>query len=459
MNEDNIHLIDWFSRAIELHKNGNINEARILYEKILRINPQHYQSLSNLGVIAKNTNHIDIAEKFFLKAIKVKPDYVDGIYNLAVIKQEKQSLTEARFFYQMLISIKPDSYVAHYNLGNMLKDWRHYDEAREHYIKAIEINPEYIDANFNLGMLLLLMSNLKAGFDYYEWRKELPTFKKINHKNQSDSKEWNNQNLNGKTILIVSEQGYGDTVQFARYVYLLQQKFSVKIIFQTHQKLIHFFSKSSFEVISMASPLPIYDYYVYLMSLPRLFLNCGSAIERQINYISVNHGVLKKWEHKLSNLSGLKVGINWKGNSEKSAVPLNAFNSLFDLRKVDFISLQRGLGTEQINHFYNKKRLFTDLSKIDMDKEENAFEESIGMISNLDLVITIDTALAHVSSTLGVETWVLLSATNDWRWFLNSSRTPWYQATRLYRQQEPYQWNSVFEKIKTDLKNKSHKTV
>ena len=236
---------------------------------------------------------------------------------------------------------------------------------------------------------------------------------------------------------------------------LLKRKYETKVIFRVRKKLVHLFKKNEFEVISETDPLPHHDYHCLLLSLPKIFFEKEKKLAKRINYINVDEKIILKWKDKLSSIKGYKVGINWQGDpksdlSRLRSTPLNLFETFFSIENLNFISLQKGAGSEQIQNFKHRDRLYDFMSDAD---NKNAFEDTIGILKNLDLVITSDTSLAHVSSTLGVKTWVLLPISPHWTWFLDSDRSPWYENTKLYRQKKFNEWDSVFSTVKKDLIN------
>ena len=169
-----------------------------------------------------------------------------------------------------------------------------------------------------------------------------------------------------------------------------------------------------------------------------------------------NHEIYSKWKGKLSHIKGLKIGINWQGNKnykydQARSIPLHFFGQLFYLKGVNFINLQKGPGVQQISSFKFKNKLY-DFSN-EGDNNLNAFEDTIGILKNLDLIISSDAALPHLSATLGLKTWIMLPFSPDWRFFLNTNVPPWYQKMKLYRQNKCDDWNEVFMSVKKDLIN------
>ena len=316
----------------------------------------------------------------------------------------------------------------------------------------MRIDPSHPDVNFSFAMLLLSMSDYKNGLSKYEWRKKLP--KNKNKLKNIEGIEWQGENLSNKTILILSEQGIGDIIQFSRYIYLIEKEYSANIIIKTDKKIAHLFSKSKFKIIFNEDNIPKYDFYKHLMSLPQIYYEKTKTFPSQINFIPKNKKINLKWKERLKQIKGFKVGINWQGSKTYGvdhlrSIPLNYFNDLFNIEKINFISLQKGFGLEQIKNFKHKDKLY-DFSK-EVDNGTNIFEDTIGILQNIDLVISIDSSLVHLSSTLGIKTFALLHFCPDWRWNLMSKDFFWYENLKIYRQEEINKWDSIFSLLKKDL--------
>ena len=437
---------------------GELQKAVDCYEKAIQIQPEDAYAYFNLGLVFKELGEFQKAVDCYEKAIQIRPDRIEDVYvSLGLVFKELGEPQKAISCYEKAIEIQPNYAEAHNNLGLVFYELGEHQKAMSCYEKAIEIQPDHAIAHSNLSMLLLLLSDFDKGFEYYEWRKKIITNQDYSEylKLNLTSKVWNGEDLNNKTILILSEQGFGDIFAFARYLFILKRKYETKVIFRVKKKLVHLFKKNEFEVISETDPVPQHDYHCLLLSLPKIFFEKEKKLAKRINYINVDEKIILKWKDKLSSIKGYKVGINWQGNpkndhSRLRFVPLNLFEIFFSIENLNFISLQKGAGSEQIQNFKHKDRLYDFMSDVD---NKNAFEDTIGILKNLDLVITTDTYLAHVSSTLGVKTWVVLPLSPHWTWFLNSDRSPWYESTKLYRQKDFNRWESVFSKVKKDLVN------
>jgi len=444
--------------GLVLQKQIKLDLAIQSYESAIKYNSRYAEAYFNLGNAQILKKNYEKSVENYKKAISIKPNYIKAYINLGDIFHKQDKLEEAIDVFYKVLNIESKSFAAYFNLGNIYFKQRKFKEAVDsfkeaiiinpgyveactnlgytldklgdhkkaisYYQKAIKINPNYADAHYFLGLTLLLLSNFNSGFNEYEWRKKSPALKKFYNITDLKTKEWNNEDITNKSILIISEQGLGDTIQFFRYVYLLHKKYKTEIIFRTNKKLKHLFINNNFKVISEQDNIPKHSYHVFLMSLPGIFYSENKLLPKHKNYIPTNNKIYSKWKSKLSSIKGIKIGINWHGNifhkqDKLRSIPLNLFEQLFTLEGINFISLQKGYGTEQINKFKYKDKLGFFHSEFEINEETNAFEDTIGLLKNLDLVITVDTAVAHLSATLGINTWILLHTPfPDWRWSL-----------------------------------------
>ena len=420
----------------------------------INIDGNFVEAHNNLGILYEEQGDFNKAISHCQTAIKIKPDFSNAYINLGSSFDEIGKRDLAIESYKKSIELDPNSVESYNNLGSIFRYSGDYEKAIKYYQKAIQINKNYPKARKNIGLVYLLLSNFHKGFEEFEWR-IMEKKKKEYHDLQLNSLLWNGENLDGKIILILSEQGIGDIIQFSRYIYELQERYKVTIIFRTHKKLIHLFGNCKFQIINEEDNIPKHDYHIYLMSLPKFYYQIENKLLGEINYIK-NNNKSSMWREKLSKIKTLKIGLNWQGGTifkrdKFRSIPLNYFEPLFNLSGLEYISLQKGYGVEQIKNFKFKEKLKFFNPEFDIDKEENAFEDTIGLLHNLDLVITSCTAVAHLSSTIGIKTWILLDYSADWRWFLNNNKTPWYKNTKLYRQKKQGDWSHVFNELRSEL--------
>ncbi len=422
------------------------------YEKAIQIDSSNVHAYNNLGNSLKELGKTKEAVDNYKKAIEIDSNYIKAYKNLGIAFFKLREFQKAISCHKKVIQLNPYDINSHNNLGILFHKSKEFKNAKNYFEKAMQIDPNNPDVNFSFGMLLLSMSDFKNGFIQYEWRKKLP--QNINEFKNIKGLEWQGENLNNKTILILFEQGIGDIIQFSRYIYLIEKEYSANIIIKTDKKFAHLFSKSKFKLIFNEDNIPKYDFYKHLMSLPKIYYEKTKTFPSQINFIPKNQKIILRWKKKLNKIKGFKVGINWQGKKTYGvdhlrSIPLNYFQDLFNIKEINFISLQKGYGSEQIKNFKYKDKLY-DFSK-EIDNGENAFEDTIGIIKNLDLVITSDTALPHLSSTLGINTWLLLNFVPDWRWNLMTKEFSWYDNLKIYKQEEVNKWDSIFSLLKKDL--------
>ena len=422
------------------------------YKKAIQIDSNNVHAYNNLGNSLIGLYRTKEAVDYYKKAIEIDSNYIKAHENLGIAFYKLGEFQKAISCHEKAIQLNPNNLNSHNNLGIIFHQLGQFKNAKSYFEKAMQIDPNHPDVNFSFGMLLLSMSDFKNGLIKYEWRKKLPI--NINKLKNIKGLEWQGENLNNKTILILSEQGIGDIIQFSRYIYLIEKEYSANIIIKTDKKIAHLFSKSKFKLIFNEDNIPKYDFYKHLMSLPKIYYEKTKTFPSQINFIPKDKKITLKWKERLNEIKGFKVGINWQGRKTYGvdhlrSIPLNYFNDLFNIEKINFISLQKGFGLEQIKNFKHKDKLY-NFSK-EVDNGENIFEDTIGILQNIDLVISIDSSLVHLSSTLGIKTFALLHFCPDWRWNLMTKEFSWYDNLKIYRQEEVNKWDSIFSLLKKDL--------
>ena len=475
--------VDYFKSALLHHSKGNWNKAKEIYEHILKSNPNNYSVLQNYGPLLSQLKEYKLAKNVFEKSLKIKPKdplllynygkfyhdqrifekaiklYKDSyeieprnnfsMYNIGNIYFSINKLNLAISAYKNSLKNNPTNFLAYNNLANSYKQTGNFNEAIKSYKKSIEIKNNNPDIHVNYGTQLLMMENFEQGFEEYEWRKKSKSFldyinyKKLNLK----SKVWDGECLNNKKLLVISEQGIGDLIQFTRYLYKIKNKYKVDItIYLKSKKFLHFFDKKIFNLISDNNKITEHHYHIHLLSIPRVFYNKNDLFVPAVNFFQKNDYIEKKWIDIFKKYKGTKIGINSNTSTIKKNIPLDYFLNLASSFDFTFFVLQKEIDNNKIDKF--KNIIFFK----NIDKSENAFIDSIQIIKQLDLVITADTALAHLSGTLGTKTWIPLPFVSDWRWFLDKKSTKWYDNVSLYRSKQIDNWESSFKMINEDLK-------
>ena len=429
--------------GLVLKEQDRLEEAIDVYNQALEIQPDSVGIYNNLGVALHKHGKWEKAVEAYQKAVQIQPDYVAAYNNLGIIWQKQGKLEQAIQVYHKTLVIRPNYPQAHNNLANTLKEQGKLKQAVQAYHKAIEINPGYADAHKNLGIALLLQSEFQQGWREYEWRLKSDDLC-IGNRDQS---RWDGSSLNGKTILLYAEQGFGDTIQFIRYAHLLAE-YDTEIIVECQPELLKLFKNIDIikKLITVGESSPNFDVHASLLSLPGILGTDLESIPAEIPYLYAKPGSYTD----LSPCSKFKVGIVWAGalkhpNDNNRSVELPQFSVLFDREACQFYSLQVGKRRDDIIR-YN----YSDTA-IDLGVNFTSFFDTAAAILELDLVISVDTAVAHLAGALGKPVWILLPFIPDWRWLLKREDTPWYPRMRLFRQTDTRDWAEVLQKVRLAL--------
>ena len=486
MSEDlKKYLNETLQKGIQLlNLNRNI-EAKESFQNILKYKPNNANTLNLLGITFVKLKKIHESIKNFQLAIK-NDKYQEGFYvNLGNAYEEIKNFKKAFDAYQKGLDIRGNSSILFNQIGLLFFNQNKYNEASSYFNKSLEIDPnnkftinnlglvefqlsnfnnainhfnnaisldsKFFVAHYNLGIVFLLQQDLLNGWKKYEFRSYKNKYPEI----KKNKTEWNGSDLNNKVLLIICEQGIGDNVQFVRYVSMIKNS-NNKIILLVRKNFKIFFKNLKFVdiVFDKVEDLPYFDQYIFLMSLPNIFKNIKYP-PKPINFFNKKNYLDIKWKKIFKKYSHfkLKVGLGWQGdhinnkNDSQRSILLNELEQILKLNEIKFFSLQKDFGKEQIEK-YNFSNLITNFYD-NIDKEP--FEDTLSIIENLDLVISVDTALAHISATTGIKTWIMIPKVPDFRWGLKKSSTIWYDSVSLYRQKKMHDWKPVVLEIVNDL--------
>ncbi len=438
--------------SVALTKKQLFNEALQSLGIALRLKTDYTDALYQTGFIFGRQNKPTEAIACFKEVVKFEPDRTEALFALGVALGEVDKEEEAIACYRKALEIAPDHMYALNNLGLLLKGRCEIDQAITAYRKAIAIKPESAGFHWNLSHVLLLTGNLQAGWKEFEWRLKKNDWQKANLRS-CNVPLWNGESLAGKTLLIHDEQGLGDTIQFIRYLPMVKA-LGGDIIFETQEPLMKLLKDfPGIDRLIKQSPnglLPSdMDFYVPLLSLPAILNTTIDTIPDTVPYLYANTEKTKCRREQLRG-DGFKLGIVWAGaaknpNDRNRSCDLRQFEPLAGIKGLSLIGIQQGKAAEQVNN------LPEGFEVINYGLELENFTDTMGLIENLDLVIAVDTAVAHLAGAMGKPVWILLPFSPDWRWFLKYSDTPWYPSMRIYRQEKKGDWASVFEQIKKDL--------
>ncbi len=436
--------------GIALTKQHKLDDAMKCFNRAIALKTDYAEAYYNLGHTLHKSDRFDEAIEAYKRAISIKPHYAKAYYNLGNSLKVLNRVSEAVTCYKQSIAIKPDYVMAHNNLGTVLQEQGKINEAAECYSRAIGLKPDYAEAHLNKAITSLLNGDLENGWREYEWRLQTTnyTLRKFNRP------MWDGGLLNGKTILIHTEQGFGDTVQFIRYLPMLQA-LGGRVIFECLKSLTSLLKNCAgidriTEKKSSGKLPDNFDVHAPLLSLPGLIGTTLESIPSDGPYIDAGPDLIDKWRIRLDDDNKYKIGIVWAGNpnhmnDHSRSCPLSHFASLSEISGLSFYSLQKGEASADINNPSNG----IEITNIDIDL--NDFTDTAAVIANLDLVISVDTVVAHLAGAIGKPVWTLLPFAPDWRWLLNRSDSPWYPSMRLFRQTRPDDWAGVFEQVKEAL--------
>ena len=433
-----------------LQEKGHLNTALIFIKEALQIDPDLAKAHNNLGIIRKSQGDLKTAISCFQKAIQLEPNYAPAHNNLGLALQEGGHYKAAITSYEQALKLKPFYIEVYINLGNALQALGELKRAISSFQKAINLQPNFAEAHWNLSLAQLLCGNYEVGWDNYEWRWK--TKEAIKPNTPPHLQRWQKESLkSGEKLLIVSEQGLGDTIQHMRYIsHLCKQGIKVSFAAQIELHGLIKESKIHSSPITTAEVNLVFDgKWIPLLSLPGyLGVNPNNPIIAK-PYLSTPVALIRKWANILSKEEGPIIGINWQGNpnSEKNSlrgrsIPLENFSPIAESNDVRFLSLQKGFGTEQLDQCSFREKFVDCQKEIDTVWD---FLETAAIIANCDLIITSDTSVAHLSGGMGQTTWVLLKDIPDWRWGLKSQATFWYPSMKLFRQKERHNWHNLME--------------
>jgi hypothetical protein len=408
---------------------------------------------NNIAVALTAQGELEAAEAHLRKALSLKPDYPEAHNNLGNILRMKSRFMESKACYEKALALQPDYSEAQNNLGNVLKDCGLMGEAIAHYKKSIDVkdNPDY---HHNLALALLAKGRFEEGWREYERRwqtKQLSTSFR-----QFTQPQWRGEPAEGKTLFIHCEQGFGDTLQFCRYAPLAKTR-GLKVILEVQAPLASLVAslQGIDQVVAHGQDLPDFDLQCSMLSLPFAFNTRLETIPADIPYLSIPAFAVKAWREKLPEAQdALRVGLVWAGNGLGKTQDFRAIDSqrsiapellapLIAVPGVRFYSLQK-----------TEPQAPNSFGLIDFMDDCKNFADTAALIANLDLVISVDTAVVHLTGALGKPVWILNRFNSCWRWLQNRDDSPWYLTLRQFRQSTPGDWKDVIEQVRDELQKR-----
>jgi tetratricopeptide (TPR) repeat protein len=493
--------IDLIRRAIEINPHspayyGNLglllidqkklDEAVVALNRAIELAPAYPQAHNNLGVALRDLGKLEESVAAFQRAIALQPNFAEAYSNMSsslVLLGRHEDAVAAG---SAAIELNPGRLVeAYYNMGTACYEMRRYEEAAKALSRAVELQPDHVksltnlgivltclgklpesikaysaavaadpqapDPHWNLALSLLMAGEFERGWVEHEWRFACES---LNHPLVFSQPQWTGEPLEGRTILLHLEQGFGDSIQFVRYAPMVAAA-GGKVIVQTQSELVRLFKSipGVWQVIARGEPLPEFQRHCPLMSLPLAFGTRLETVPATVPYLWPPEASRRPLPAKLPNeTKPLRVGLVWAGrpthkNDRQRSLKLAQLLPISTVEGIEFYSLQKGDESRQLEPLAEQWKI------VDHTAELNDFADTAAFIQQLDLVIAVDTALAHLTGALGKPIWVLLPFSPDWRWMLGRPGSPWYPTMRLFRQPNPGDWPSVIEQVRQALQS------
>lgn len=468
----------WYRRGNVLHDLGRREDAVASYDHALALMPDSVEATYNRGLVLQELQRHEEALVCYDRALTLRPDLVDAQYNRGLILHELRRYDEALASYGRALDLRPDMYEAMSNRGNTLRRLNRYDEALRSFERALRLKPDYVEALINRGLVLqdldrgdealrsfsaaiaarpdsaaahcgaalcqLSLGDFAAGWREYEWRWKNPQAKAT--RGLAEPLWLGQVPVAGRTLLLWAEQGFGDTLQFCRYAKFLAGA-GATVILEVQPALKSLLSRleGPAHILAQGEALPDFELHCPLLSLP---LACGTSladIPATGAYIVADPGKVRDWQARLGEARGPRVGLAWSGdprhpNDHNRSLSLSRLQALFGMQAT-FISVQKELRAEDADYLAAHPEIRHFGERI-VD-----FDDTAAIIAGLDLLVTVDTSVAHLAGALGKPLWILLSHNPDWRWLRGRDDSPWYPSARLFRQSAPGDWSPVIERL------------
>lgn len=430
---------------------GDQGEAEKIYRAALLLDEQDAGIHIGLARLLRVKGEYAAATEQCERALQLNGNAALAYFELGHIHKEQRRFDEALRCYQQLVALAPqerESYLL--SLGALYAEQERYAEAMQCYQQLLAANPDAVNGHWNRSLLLLLAGQFTAGWQEYEWRQHSDDWLRQMWPGEFSQPRWKGEPLNGRTILVYAEQGFGDTIQFGRYLPLLVAQ-GARVIFHCMAELAGLFSRMpGLEVVvrdyDKARQQP-FDFHIALMSLPHIMGTTLENIPAAVPYLHADVERVAAWRERI-NSDNFKIGLVWAGAAKNVAnrmrsTTLAAFASLAALPDVTIYSLQKEVaaGSELIEPW----------GLVELGPALHDFDDTAAAIANLDLVISVDTSVAHLAGALAVPVWILIYSSPEWRWLLERDDSPWYPTARLFRQSLGQPWPQLIERVAAAL--------
>jgi len=435
-------------QALDLDTAGKAAEADALYRAVLKVDPQNFAALNRRAVLAAQRGELADALRLIQAAVRAKPTVGEIVADMGVILERLGRLDEAMTTYERALALQPNQPVAHNGLGLALCAKGRYAEAIAAFTRAIELDPGYVKGRFHRGLANLVTGQFAQGWDDYEWRWASGEAKTA--RPPFPIPDWNGEPLAGKAIYLYIEQGYGDAIMFARYAPMVAAR-GATVLFCVRPALKELLSGlPNVQVGVVGDSGPRCDYMCALLSFPRVFKTDLASIPADVPYIHAAPERAARWQAHIRRDGRLNVGLVWAGGRDfagdrQRTVGLKAMLPLLGDARIRYVSLHTELREEDAALVAAHPEI------LHFGSELKDFAETAAAIAQLDLVISVDTAVAHLAGAMAKPVWILLPFNPDFRWLLGREDSPWYPTARLFRQPTAGDWPSVVARVREAL--------
>lgn len=474
-------IAERFRLGLDHHRAGRLPQAEAAYREILARDPGHADSLRLLGTLAQQVGRLDLAIEYFGEAARLRPAVADygldlgnalaaagrfeeaearlretvrrapaspeACNNLGGLLLRRSRFAEAEACFRAALRLRPDLAVLHANLADALLCLGRCTEAEAACAEALRLKPDYPEAHLHLARARLLAGRLEGGWPEFEWRwrmGHLPPRPFV-------QPQWTGEPGEGRTLLLHGDHGLGDSIQFGRYVPLAAAR-GWRVILEVPTPLARLMAglQGAAAVIAHGEALPPFDRHLPLMSAARVFATGLATIPAEIPYLRAGLKDIVRWRDRLAPLPRPWIGLVWAGNPEVTAdprrsIPLERFAALAGAREMSLISLQKGQSASAALAPPGGLRIH------DWTAELADFADTASLVAALDLVISVDTSVAHLAGALGKLVWLLNRFDTCWRWMLGRADSPWYPTMRIFRQPAPGDWDAVLRAVRTEI--------
>lgn len=462
-----------------------LDEAEAAARRAISISPDFLSAHANLAAIQSSRGQFDAAEQSLRRALQINPRDAGSMSALCGVLKDLGRVAEAIQAGRQAVALLPEDAVAHNNLAAALQADNQLAAAEAEYRKAVELHSGFVEAIDNLGTILYRQGNLRAAMVEWQralalapqapgalwnlalayiatgdWERGWPLFEsrlsigpsRMYFREYPGIPQWDGFDLKGKSILLFPEQGYGDVIQFARFIPVLAQR-GARVIVHMPAEMVELMKlvPGVSQVVGPADQMPAFDTYRALMSVPLVLKVTPNSVPTNIPYFQPDESRRTQWKDRLAQYSeGKRIGIVWSGrpthrDDARRSIALRELAPLAAIEGIQLISLQKGAAVEQLRSVPFADRI------VNLDSELHDFADTAAAIANLDLVIAVDTAVAHLAGALGKPVWLLIASAPDYRWMLEREDSPWYPTMKIFRQKQPGDWTEVIARVSAKL--------